>query len=205
MDGEKDSQHYQRFIQSVKDAAPAAVLFLPGTVSKSKSTSSEVLGSVIDAADQCHSVQDLLTRLHLSSDQIKQIERLTVGQSTNEQWLELRKGRITASNFYRVFTKIESLKKDPKVSCDKLVNSFVNPADLSHLTHIQEGSRKESLAVDALKEELTSAGHRNVVILECGLYIDHTRAYLGASPDGIATCDCCEESRLVEIKCPTVK
>lgn len=36
----------------------------------------------------------------------------------------------------------------------------------------------------------------------CGLFIDPTGQFLGASPDGIVSCDCCE-ARLVEIKCPS--
>ena len=46
----------------------------------------------------------------LSSDEIDAIENITVGQADNEAWHEQREGRITASNFYRLFTKVESMK-----------------------------------------------------------------------------------------------
>ncbi|CAH3122823.1 unnamed protein product [Pocillopora meandrina] len=47
----------------------------------------------------------------LSADDIHLIEQGTIGQSENEAWHDYyRKGRLTASNFYRVYTKVETLK-----------------------------------------------------------------------------------------------
>ena len=51
----------------------------------------------------------------LSSDEIDAIEKITVGQADNEVWHQQREGRITASNFYRVFTKVESMKISGKI------------------------------------------------------------------------------------------
>ena len=41
---------------------------------------------------------------------IDAMEKINVGQADNEAWHQQREGRITASNFYRVFTKVESMK-----------------------------------------------------------------------------------------------
>ena len=60
----------------------------------------------------------------LSSDEIDAIEKITVGQADNEAWHQQREGRITASNFYRVFTKVESMKASKENSADKLVDSL---------------------------------------------------------------------------------
>ena len=43
--------------------------------------------------------------------------------------------------------------------------------------------------------------HPGFTFKDSGLFIDTNNPFLGASPDGIAQCDCCEE-RVVEIKCP---
>ena len=43
--------------------------------------------------------------------------------------------------------------------------------------------------------------HPGFTFKDSGLFIDTDNPFLGASPDGIAQCDCCEE-RVVEIKCP---
>jgi hypothetical protein len=50
---------------------------------------------------------------------------------------------------------------------------------------------------------LIDHGHRNVVVKDCGLFIDTKFQFLGASPDGLVTCDCCGPA-LIEIKCPTL-
>ena len=67
------------------------------------------------------SVNDVLTR-----EKIVEIEQATVGQAENPLWHEIRKGRITASNFYKVKTKVESLRKAGinTVNAKKLVARF---------------------------------------------------------------------------------
>ena len=43
--------------------------------------------------------------------------------------------------------------------------------------------------------------HTNVQWHDSGVLINPTFPYLGASPDGRVTCECCED-KLIEIKCP---
>lgn len=45
-----------------------------------------------------------LKKMILTTDEIKKIERDTVGQQKNDEWKERRKDRLTASNFGRVCT-----------------------------------------------------------------------------------------------------
>ena len=70
---------------------------------------------------QVPSVSDVLT-----AEKIVEIEQALVGQAANPLWHALRKGRITASNFYKVKTKVESLRKvrTNAVSAKKLVGQF---------------------------------------------------------------------------------
>ena len=147
---------------------------------------------------------DLLSKMTLTDKDIIEIERSTVGQSSNPFWFKIRKGRITASNFYRVYTKMESIKKDDSISCDSLLNSLINPTPLGHLHHIQQGSNLEQYALEKLQAVLADQGHKNVIIKPCGLFLDKKYPFLGASPDGIISCDCCNE-RLIEVKCPTTE
>ncbi|GFU16752.1 PHD domain-containing protein [Trichonephila clavipes] len=39
------------------------------------------------------------------------------------------------------------------------------------------------------------------MLLPCGLLVDKENIFLGATPDGLVMCDCCETA-LLEIKCP---
>ena len=49
-----------------------------------------------------------------------------------------------------------------------------------------------------------SVTRTNFQAKEVGFFIDTKHPYIGASPDGIASCDCCGEV-IIEIKCPFCK
>lgn len=54
---------------------------------------------------------------HVTETEVQAINNLTMGQSSNPNWTEMRKGQITASNFYAVHTKVESYKRNA-AHCD---------------------------------------------------------------------------------------
>jgi hypothetical protein len=159
---------------------------------------------VLPLAKSSLTTADLLKKLNLCPEDIRVLETKTIGQGKNPLWSKLRKGRLTASNFYRVYTRIESLKKNPILDCSNLVRSFLEPTPLDHLPQIQRGRDLEASAVDKLVSMLGGNGHSGIGIRDCGLFIDHATQYLGASPDGIVSCDCCSPS-LAEIKCPSTE
>ena len=43
--------------------------------------------------------------------------------------------------------------------------------------------------------------HRNFKVNKCGLFLDHKKPYIGASPDAVASCKC-HGFCVAEIKCP---
>ena len=43
--------------------------------------------------------------------------------------------------------------------------------------------------------------HENFMVIQCGLILDPGFPFMGATPDGLVYCKCCE-SRVLEIKCP---
>lgn len=157
---------------------------------------------VNELAKSCLDVNQLLDRMKLTDTAIHDIEVLTRGQKENPLWFQARKGRVTASRFYTVFTKIETMKKKSTTTCESLIDSFLFPTVLDHISHIQRGAMLEDKALQSLLQRLGEDGHKNVRAKQCGLFVDKTDTFLGASPDGIIECDCCEP-RLVEIKCPT--
>ena len=65
--------------------------------------------------DGSESEQDIVNKfleaIPLSAMEVSQIERETKGQSDSFSWIRHRKGRITASNFKVVCTKVDSLAK----------------------------------------------------------------------------------------------
>ena len=90
-------------------------------------------------------------RTTLTSREITNIEAATVGQSENEAWHRHRKGRLTASNFYRVYTKVQTIKSTEAYahSAEKLVDSLLGcnkpPENLPALKYGRnmEGTAKE--------------------------------------------------------------
>ena len=68
---------------------------------------------VTNFAESCSTTEEFITQLPtLSEQEISKIEKETVGQSKNSTWVIQRKGRITASNFYAVFTKANNFKSE---------------------------------------------------------------------------------------------
>ena len=65
----------------------------------------------IQVAKECTTLTELLDRITLPQSDLDIILKGTVGQSSNQFWHTVSRGRITASNFYRVHAKVESLKK----------------------------------------------------------------------------------------------
>ena len=157
---------------------------------------------IASIAKSCGTVKEFLQKISLPVVELNKIEKETRGQSDNATWYEARKGRVTASNFYRVHTKIQSMKKNPKTDIRALLKSLIDPPVLGHLDQISHGSKNEKTAVSHLVVLLTAQGHHNVSVTPCGLFVHPDKQYLGASPDGIVSCSCCS-TRLLEVKCPT--
>jgi hypothetical protein len=127
---------------------------------------------VITLARNSLSTEALINKMKLSSADLVILQEKTKGQSSNPLWMKLRKGRITASNFYKVYTKIETLMKNPAASCDRLLQLLIIPTSLDHLPQIPRGKQLEILALDTLKTSLSRQGHISVRMEEGGLFID---------------------------------
>ncbi|XP_070561234.1 uncharacterized protein [Ptychodera flava] len=139
-----------------------------------------------------------------SEDDINMIESYTRLQNQSVLWHDVRAGRITSSNFYSVYTRVNTLRND-KSNRSKDTTSLVarlmgyrpvNP-DLPALKH---GRNMEPVAKQNYTSIL-SQNHRNVTSRECGIFIDRNRPYLAATPDLLVSCECCGQGH-VEIKCP---
>ncbi|XP_073258888.1 uncharacterized protein [Porites lutea] len=140
--------------------------------------------------DGSESEQDIINRfleaIPLNATEVSQIERETKGQSDSFSWIRHRKGRITASNFKDVCTKVDSLAK---------ARGSVKPP-----TTPRVGQRKRKEAYNEFYARPLSK-HQNCKLTKSGLCVLKEKPYIGASPDGIMTCSCCGTTAL-EIKCP---
>ena len=152
--------------------------------------------SMADLEQACaHAMQSIV----VSQDQADYLERSTVNQSRCLTWFEHRKGRITASHFYDAYRHIDSNSKTyPK----SIISSIMQyGSDISHVPAIKWGREKEDQARKAYATQI-SLQHEGTCVRCCGLVVSPSYPYLGSSPDGMVTCTCCDESVLLEIKCP---
>ena len=134
-------------------------------------------------------------KIDITPEQSKLVEELTRGQSTSKLWFRYRAGRITAS---KMKSCCNAKAEDPSESliksiCYPSATSFKSPATTWGCVHEAEAMRHFTK-----KQQLT---HVNFSVETAGFYISSEFPYIGASPDGIASCDCCCK-RVIEIKCP---
>ncbi|KAG0426538.1 hypothetical protein HPB47_026369 [Ixodes persulcatus] len=64
---------------------------------------------------------------------------------------------------------------------------------------MSRGSALEGPAKECYKTK--QAQHQNLVLSKCELYVMQGRPYIGASPDALVECQCCEKW-VLEVKCP---
>ncbi|XP_039633101.1 uncharacterized protein LOC120543849 [Perca fluviatilis] len=140
--------------------------------------------------------------LQVDHQVVQQVEILTRGQSSNQDWFTWRKNRITASVAHRIAhcRFVNGKSKAPP------------PSYLAAVTgegrHIQTramswGVNMEAKAVRRYQEMKSVALGRSVTVQSCGLFLDERRPWLAGSPDGIVTDSHTGQWLLcLEVKCP---
>ncbi|XP_064647955.1 uncharacterized protein LOC135500425 [Lineus longissimus] len=85
--------------------------------------------------------QSALDQIHLSLDEVRNLEENTVGQGNSSLWSKSRVNRLTASNFGIICKR--------RVFTEKFSESVVfETADLSHVPAIKYGRETESVAIE---------------------------------------------------------
>ena len=131
-------------------------------------------------------VDELLSKLSVSKDQITFVESNTRGQQQNPLWGQYRSGRLTASNFGKVLMCMDG-KRKPSLS---LLKTLLGEYDASGAKAVQWGTLHEKTAVEKYEQE------KGISVELSGFWL-HEQGFCGASPDGIV-----DDSTIVEVKCP---
>ena len=143
-------------------------------------------------------IDTLVKEITLSQDDAQNIEAATRRQGKSKEWKIQRKGRITASDFHRVSSKVKNISRNPQTN--NLVEHLVGVKEGYETTAMKHGKATEPKAKLAYKK-IMKRSHRKFVADESGLVIPIDYPYLGASPDLRVKCTCHGEG-LCEIKCP---
>ncbi|XP_066934311.1 uncharacterized protein [Clytia hemisphaerica] len=136
----------------------------------------------------------------MTVEDMKSVCILTEKQSSSKVWFAQRKGRITASKFRRVYTKMNSLKRDENKDHTKLVSDLMGYIEKPLSDDMRFGISMEMHAKKIYRSK-NAKTHKNLKVKESGLVILESHPWIGASPDLLVECDC-HGLGLVEIKCP---
>ena len=162
------------------------------------------LTSMVSALAQ-YNPANILMHIKMTENQSDTIEAITRNQSTNPVWYEHRKGRITASKFYRVCTRAETTLADKSKSASNLVDEIMGVKSIPQTLAMKHGLAMEPHAKRKLAEVFKELNHKTITTTETGLIISAEYPHLGASPDLFISC-ACHGKFVVEIKCPeTIK
>ena len=145
-----------------------------------------------EISDHCENV---FLHLNVSEDEARNCELDTRTQSKCKQWFSFRTGRITASRMKAVCaTSIEKPSKS-------LVKNICYPTSKPFTAkQTQWGCDHEKDAKELYIKTMMHE-HENFTLSESGFVINPKYPFMGATPDGVGSCDCCGEV-LLEIKCP---
>lgn len=124
----------------------------------------------------------------------RNIEDLTSGQSETQDWFTHRKGRITAS----IASKVMHFKDNDNFD-NYIVKSIMGESNNASTAAMEYGKTNEEVARQLYYHKYKTS-HKRFKVSECGLIISEEYPYLGASPDGLVTCNCCHDG-IIEIKC----
>ena len=111
----------------------------------------------------------------LHKDTIRQVAFQTTGERNNHRWYEVRKGKLTASNFAKA---ISAIKNSHPTNIQRVRDEIYFPKDVSNIPAIKWGTDHEAGAIDAYVREL------RVTVKPTGLWL-FGNGFLGASPYGL--------------------
>ena len=195
-----DQQVFKLLREHAPNASVLRVMDVPDDTSVEESKAMP-LASLADEYKQVNDT-DNITDMPSFIDYVR--ERLTpkdiaeiaeIPQGTDE-WYSHREGRLTGSIMGKVLKFRMSNKMD-----NSLVRSVLSKShDEINAPALNYGRDYEPVARTLYLEEKNKECHTKLTIAETGLVIDPTVPIMGASPDGIISCACCEKA-ILEIKC----
>ncbi|XP_064475596.1 uncharacterized protein LOC135389484 [Ornithodoros turicata] len=135
-----------------------------------------------------------------SLEEAAEIELVTRGQSKCDLWSKYRTGMVTASITHRVFTWVKTIDSKPRPhNVGPLLRGILSKQSIQ-TSAMKRGIDMEPIAKGRYIEEHGNK-HRNLHIVEHGFCVLPGCPFIGASPDGVTECDCCERE-VLEVKCP---
>ena len=135
------------------------------------------------------------TNIEITKEQIDQVQKDTMAQSSGTNFFKHRAGRIGASQ------SKAAAHSDPALPSQSLILRICYPElHKVNTKAVHHGCRHEASAIRAFEESMKNT-HVNFKVIKCGLFINQEHPWMHATPDFLCSCDCCGEG-CGEIKCP---
>lgn len=137
-------------------------------------------------------------KISVTQEQADAVETETRDQANSKLWFRFRAGRITASKMK------SACCTDPTQPAPSLIKSVCYPDVYRFSSKATDwGCSHEKVARDNFLT-LYRLDHPSARIIEVGFFINPEVPHIGASPDGLLSCECCG-LRVSEVKCPFCK
>ena len=139
---------------------------------------------------------EIAKSITISVEQASCVEEKTRSQVLSKLWFQQRAGRVTASKLKQA-TRTNLMRLSIS-----LIKSICYPESHGFRGNkaTMWGCEHEQEARQCYMETMTPK-HTDLAVSTCGLFIDPSHPFLGASPDGLMSCTCCGVG-ILEIKCP---
>ena len=134
-----------------------------------------------------------------SKNQIEHLKNLTKEQASSKLWSEQRWGRMSASNFHRICSRMNTFTKNSDENLNDLLRSLL----YSKPFESEETKYGKFMEPHAIQKFISKNKrlHKNLNASESGLFLVEENPFIEALPDSNVDCSCCG-SGLLEVKCP---
>ena len=130
--------------------------------------------TTLSCSDLLNKCEQVYQGIALTAEQAKTVEEKTRDQSGSKLWFQQKAGRVIASKLRSVLhTKITNPSKS-------LIYSICYP-ESNHSKACTYGCEHEDHARQVYCEVMT----KELTVKKCGLFLDTSQPFIGASPDGI--------------------
>lgn len=154
------------------------------------------LPCVIRTATSIEHFKELI-RVYFTRRAIKRISERTKTQSSCSAWFIYK--RCVISGTMAKFVLNQNLKK---INNEKLNYRLTRTFSSTFKTAAMEyGLAQEPIGIQTFFNHFKKL-HINARFRTVGLTLLKEAPYIGGSPDGLVSCDCCPEPALIELKCP---
>lgn len=205
---EDENARVSKFLGHMRKFAPDAAVLLNFAVEEGNDYPLPIT-EIAEAVKQQEGLSEqamletFMSKLSFNDSQLNELEKATKGQASNKIWKEQRRGRITASNFHDVSTKVQAIMASrgaTKPATTPLLVKLTQDINLDHVDAIKWGRKNEEKASESFFHTV-AAKHIAPKLHMCGLRVLKSAPFLAASADNLFSCVCCERA-CVEYKCP---